>query len=702
MEESLSRSQPHSASRNYSSGKVKHENRRESENITPRMITAEEYDPQRTRKDILLAAKYNQGRKSVDDKNSSSQWDPDFAARAVNAYELHLRYILDHIQSQDHLNDNEIENDDAEDDYNHTNTNRDTHTNTPIIPQWCQNIHTDPSLHLQTIHLLSSYTTERALKAMLRTKIPTHTLSKRVREIERLIGSIGHTPLTDNLSLRLLEANGKAGNIGRAISLLQLRKSKRYPPRTPSANANISTSTYNNRTQNNTNTNNKTNNHQHHSHAQQPHQPHQHSHRYARYQPSEFDYAIQSIHSAALHLRKNRSAMLFHNGGEKPDNLPRLDNPTRWLDAILLNMSQRGEPLTTRTANKMLDCYAVTGRVGKASHFFYRVVRDPVDEQGRYYGSWQDMMKVTTRDNTSNENQEELAHQSGSSDSTNSNDVKKIVSPKIMSQMPGHSNRKTKIRMKMHKMPPYYKVPTEVKNQGGTFKNEKGHVISRLDWEKTRDWSPPLTAAFAFADSLTYGACGHKPITLDVASYNTLIKVCCYRGALWRAMEIINETMPQQDLTPDIFSYNTMLSGLARVGDKDFMREMLITMTNKGIALDKFTIEALVDGHLNYGDISGAISLVQDSFNQHQVLPPYTSHLKIVEFALANDLVYEAKRHVYFVQQLWKWNPIKDKEYSDTFLAAIRYTKKNPKLSREALVRLFAYFGEELKEEDFF
>jgi hypothetical protein len=47
--------------------------------------------------------------------------------------------------------------------------------------------------------VLSSNTTERALKAMLKMKIPTHTLSTKIRYTEKLIGSIGHTPLTNNL-----------------------------------------------------------------------------------------------------------------------------------------------------------------------------------------------------------------------------------------------------------------------------------------------------------------------------------------------------------------------------------------------------------------------------------------------------------------------------------------------------------------------
>ena len=103
------------------------------------------------------------------------------------------------------------------------------------------------------------------------------------------------------------------------------------------------------------------------------------------------------------------------------------------------------------------------------------------------------------------------------------------------------------------------------------WKNDKIFCFTSLtftyytkSWQE-KEWSPSLTAAFAFADSLTYGACGHQPIALDKTSWNTLIKVCCYRGAIFRALEILNETMPRNNIEPDVFSYNTILEALARV-----------------------------------------------------------------------------------------------------------------------------------------
>jgi len=563
----------------------------------------ENYDPELVMSQLRKACQWNQG-------SNNRRWDYEFVRTTVDDYERHLRYIL----AQKKLND----------------------SNSSGGGGGIIGVELSDSM---TSKLLSSDMTECALKAAIKMKVDTMELSKRIRELERLIGTIGLTPLTDNLSLALLEANGKAGNVGRAISLLQLRKQRGYEPRGT----------------------------------------------------KEFRFAVQSIQSAGLYLRKSGRNIYYTNhnnnnnnnrsslsnkkdGPTTKNNITHydLDNPTRWLDAILLNMSSRNFQLTPSLANRMLDCYATTGKTGKALHFFYKVVQK---EQNNDVD-----VDVDDDDGDTNDNNHTAEFQ----------------------------RRKTKVRMKMLRPPPYTKIPSQQlhgKQVIHQFHNEdktNSSKISKLEQEKQRNWSIPLTAAFAFADSLTYGACSHDPIRLNLLSYNTLMKVCCYRGALWRAFEILEELLPKQGLKPDTYTYNTLLAALARVGDAKTMREILTSMTNNNVPIDSYTVQAISDGFLNVGDIGGAITLVQDSFNQHNVLPPYTTHLKILEFALANDLVFEAKRHVYFIQQLWKWDPSSSPSSSIQFQNILKLTQKNPKLSKVSLQRMFTYFGEELPDSDFF
>ena len=511
------------------------------------------------------ASKFNQG-KGGGPNSPKSMWNLEFVRNTVEQYEQLLRYF--YLQNQgESISKNDV-------------------------PQM-----EEPSEEMMKL-FLSPRTTELAFRAMLRCKVPTSLLSQKVREWERYIGALGKTSLTDDLSLRMLEANGKAGNVGRAIKLLKIRKSRDYTPKR-----------------------------------------------------TEFVYAIQAIQSAGLYLRGNRNIFLSDN------EQPQIDDPTRWLDAILLNMNQRDFPLTVELANRMLNTYASTGKTGKATHFFYRVVRTPVDEDDH-----------AVKD-------EDAVH-----------------------QMAHFRNQPVKVKMQMRPPPPYHKIPSQVR---GKLVRKPGTEIKqlKLDRELDPDWSPPLSAAISFADSLTQGACGHDPIDLNLISYSTLIKACVNRGSLWRAMHILDEVMPSNGIDPDVITYNTLLKGLSRVGDAPTMKSYFNQMILKGIPPSKETVEAIVDGLLNLGDVGSAITLVQDCFNQHSILPPYTTHLKILEFALGRSLVYEAKRHVYFIQQIWKWE--RNDYHSEEFSKLMTLVQKNPKLSKEALIKLFAYFGETLDESDF-
>ncbi len=643
-------------------------------------LTSEEYNPKYISEQIHKMAGYNQGRKIgqlhsniKNRKRFERKWDYESVRLALDDYERHLQYVLDHLQ-------------------------RDSKNNSADAQDLFANIHPSKEKCFETHRLLSSSTVSKAARALTRSRMDTPLLSRRIRDMERLVGKIGWTPITEELSYRLLEANGKAGNVRRTLALLELRRSRGYPPR-----------------------------------EQQQDGDYKGANPHIIPGEKEFLHAITSIQSAQLPLRRSRNIYLH----ESTFSESALDNPTRYLDAILINMSKRGVPLRPEMAARMLDCYASTGRTGRAIHYFYKVRRDPVEDDGTYIPGphpthlgkagleeWkaarrgEGVTRVLTTDvseNISNglvDCDVSTEGELGLKGLDDDDDEKQ-------SSMPTQSNRRTKIRMSMQPLPPFHKIPSSVKgvplirnryqpipNEGSFKANETSSdgvqhkTMTKYEWELDRDWSLALTAAFAFADSLTHGACGHDPVELDVVGWNILIKACCRRGAIHRALKILNETMPQKGVEPDTYSYNTILAALARVGDTRYLQEYLIGMTNKGVRIDKYTAQAMVDGFLNVGDIQGATSLVQDIFNQHDTLPPYTSHLKIIEFALSNGLIFEAKRHVYFIQQLWKWQP--SKHHDERFCQLMEETKRNPKLSKEALLKLFRYFGEDLSEQDFF
>jgi pentatricopeptide repeat protein len=455
--------------------------------------------------------------------------------------------------------------------------------------------------------LLSAETVIQAFKALLKCRYDPDELGARVRDWERCIGLLKSTPLTDPLSLRLLEANGKAGNVGRVLSLLHLRKARQYPA-----------------------------------------------------VRREFVYAVTSLQAANWAARRQRNIFV----GDREQAA--VDNPIRWLDAIMLNMHERDYPLTVHLANRMLQTFAA-GKTGKAVHHFYRVVRHaletlPTEEQPAVT----DSMPHVWADGLQN-----------------------------------YKYQPVKVRLKYNAAsPPFYKVPATVKGKMLFSDTDKRNGQFKLERESDPEWSLALTAAFAFTESLQHGACGHDGITLNRGSYNALVKACCHRGAMWRALKLLDTDMVQDDnTTPNIVTYNHILGGLARVGDVVTAQEYYKKLLNAGLEPNAFTVRAIVDGLLNLGDLPAAVTVVQDFFNQHNVLPPYTTHIKILEFCLARDMIYEAKRYVYFVQQLWKWEP--NKYHSEQFIKLMHATQRNTQLQKPALQQLFAYFGETLEEKDF-
>jgi hypothetical protein len=93
------------------------------------------------------------------------------------------------------------------------------------------NDYDDDSMTSSSAVVPSSTTAVLAIRCLIKSKLPTLALRHRIREVERTIGSLAdRIPMTDELSFVLLEAHGKAGNVGRAMSLLEYRRIQNYHP----------------------------------------------------------------------------------------------------------------------------------------------------------------------------------------------------------------------------------------------------------------------------------------------------------------------------------------------------------------------------------------------------------------------------------------------------------------------------------------
>jgi len=392
-----------------------------------------------------------------------------------------------------------------------------------------------------------------ALKALTKCKVTPTVLAPRILAWEKLWGAKG-AKWNDPLTLQLLAANAKAGNIGRVLALLNFRQE--FPVHF-----------------------------------------------------REFTLCIQSIRAAQF-----------------DDKHKQLQDPTRWLDAILWHMNKRGEQLSIKRANTMLRCYT-TGYVEENNHYFYRVVRD---------------------------------------------------------------ERKRKVKVKYNpKGPRFYEHPDK-----------------RTDPE----YSYPLQAAFSFAQSWTYGVAGHPPIEWNPETVAILIQISVHRGAIKKAMQLLyDHSTEQRDPSVrmkkgvmGVKVYNIVLQGLARSGDLLSSQEVYAHMLAHGHVPDAFTVRAIVDGLINVQDLAGAVTAIHDFYYQHDILPAYTIHIKVLEMCLGTGVVHEAKRHAHFlIRQIGDWDEATMSKYhSEAFVKLMRATKANDQLQRKAIEQLFDYFGESLTDDD--
>ena len=132
--------------------------------------------------------------------------------RQVTYYARHLWYVLIRLQQQ------QIEAAALE-------SSKGGATSQPLPSQpssFVTRVDPNPYLIPHTERLVLSKVVWFSLKTMLRMNIDTVALGKKAWDMERLIGSVGLTPLTHPLTFHILETKANSINVGRTLILLNL------------------------------------------------------------------------------------------------------------------------------------------------------------------------------------------------------------------------------------------------------------------------------------------------------------------------------------------------------------------------------------------------------------------------------------------------------------------------------------------------
>eukprot|EP00741_Cyanophora_paradoxa_P025094 tig00000342_g24222.t1 len=88
----------------------------------------------------------------------------------------------------------------------------------------------------------------------------------------------------------------------------------------------------------------------------------------------------------------------------------------------------------------------------------------------------------------------------------------------------------------------------------------------------------------------------------DTALFNTLISRSLARGDVDRAMEAFSEMLATPGCEPDIYTFNTLVRGVARIDAREAFA-LLRTMQKRGIEPDKITMLTLMDACVGAGEM---------------------------------------------------------------------------------------------------
>merc|ERR1719379_898841 len=104
--------------------------------------------------------------------------------------------------------------------------------------------------------------------------------------------------------------------------------------------------------------------------------------------------------------------------------------------------------------------------------------------------------------------------------------------------------------------------------------------------------------------------------TLDIITYNTLLKGYCSRGRVEEAKAVLVE-MESRGLPPNDISFNCLVNAAVSAGKTSEAWEAIAMMQQRGVAVDRFTLAIIMKAVKNGGrssrDVSRVLALLDTS-----------------------------------------------------------------------------------------
>ena len=184
--------------------------------------------------------------------------------------------------------------------------------------------------------------------------------------------------------------------------------------------------------------------------------------------------------------------------------------------------------------------------------------------------------------------------------------------------------------------------------------------MKRCQMQKTRE---SIDEAQSFIETFTTeGYMDHSRVEGSEEMYSDIIKAACLANHEERALEILESMEMWYNIKPTAISYEPIVYNYSSLKhSRSIAQDILTMMVNQNVKISTNIVDTLVDGYLRpVEDNIEALDLVQDLFNMHAVRPSPSKLLDILDISLRRKDVFEARRVVVVIKQMFESSELPD------------------------------------------
>jgi pentatricopeptide repeat protein len=182
-----------------------------------------------------------------------------------------------------------------------------------------------------------------------------------------------------------------------------------------------------------------------------------------------------------------------------------------------------------------------------------------------------------------------------------------------------------------------------------------GKAIRRVDAEEGHEMEALVQKMMDFAESFQQtDASGVQTSLINAKVLRQLIKAHCQAGMVEEAEKLLQDAHQKYNVVLKGLCFEPLIYyyGVVR-GDLTAADDLLMKMVSRAVPLTQAVVASFAQGYIRNGAAGKALDVIQDLYNQHRVRAPVTVWTALLDNALARGDVHEARRVVYFIQQVF-------------------------------------------------